>query len=121
MQNLLIVVQLIVSAGLLNVWLLRINKATPYRGRDSKNMKEEFKAYGLPSWFMYLVGFLKLCIALLLILGIWFPVLVRPSAVVLIILMLGALSMHMKVKDPFIKSIPALLMLSLSIFIYLVS
>ena len=32
-----------IAVTLLNVWLLRINKATPYRGGQAQNMKEEFE------------------------------------------------------------------------------
>ncbi|NNL48365.1 MAG: DoxX family protein, partial [Acidimicrobiia bacterium] len=42
------------GAGLwiLNVWLLRFNKETEYRGGSATNMREEFDEYGLPAWFM---------------------------------------------------------------------
>ena len=43
------------------------------------------------------------------------PGLVLPAAVVLIVLMLGAFLMHVKVKDPVERSIPALLMLAMGI------
>ena len=51
------ILQLIISIGLINVWFFRFNKATEYRGGGAKNMKEEFIAYGLPIWSMYFVGF----------------------------------------------------------------
>ena len=47
--------QVIVAVGLLNVWLLRTNKATAWRGGEARNMHEEFAVYGLPDWFMWLV------------------------------------------------------------------
>ena len=34
------ILQLIIAIGLFNVWLFRFNKATEYRGGDSKNMKK---------------------------------------------------------------------------------
>ena len=105
------VLQVTVSLILLNVWLLRFNRNTPYRGGTAHNMREEFAIYGLPSWFTYVVGGLKLGAALCLIAGLWFHVLVLPAAAVVTILMLGALAMHLKVRDPMMKSLPALLML----------
>ena len=57
------ILQLIISIGLINVWFFRVNKATDYRGGNAKNMQEEFLAYGLPIWSMYLVGTLKVAIA----------------------------------------------------------
>jgi uncharacterized membrane protein YphA (DoxX/SURF4 family) len=80
-------------------------------------MPEEFAAYGLPDWFTYVVGALKVGGALCLITGLWFPSLVLPAALVIAILMVGALAMHLKIKDPFKKSVPALLMLTFSLII----
>ena len=51
--------QVIVALGLLNVWLIRFNKQTEYRGGAANSMKEEFKTYGLPEWFCYAMGGLK--------------------------------------------------------------
>ena len=109
--------QIIVALGLLNVWLLRFRKSTEYRGGNAKNLKEEFAAYGLPVWFMYLIGALKIGSALALLAGLWMPGFVAPAAVLVVLLMLGALSMHIKVKDPLMKSLPAALMLVMGIFI----
>jgi hypothetical protein len=69
----------------------------------------------------YLVGFLKIASAVLLIVGVWVPVLVRPAAGVVAFLMLGALVMHIKVKDPAMKSLPAFLMLAMSVAILILA
>lgn len=111
MEHLQTVLQIIVSLGLLNVWLLRCSKKSPYRGKGAANMRDEFAAYGLPAWAMWVTGTLKITIAIALIAGIWIPFLIQPAALVLIVLMLGALAMHFKVKDPIKASIPALAML----------
>ncbi len=112
-----IVFQIIVALGLLNVWLLRFNKSTEYRGKNAKNLKEEFAAYGLPDWFVYLIGALKIGSALALLAGVWFPALVLPAATLVALLMIGALAMHFKVGDPLMKSMPAGLMLVMSALI----
>jgi uncharacterized membrane protein YphA (DoxX/SURF4 family) len=112
--NLDIVLQLVLGLGLLNVWLLRAGSATGYRGGDSASLRQEFAAYGLPTWVFYVVGALKIGCAVGLIAGIWFPQLLLPAASVLVLLMLGALAMHVKVHDPLIKSLPAALMLAMS-------
>jgi uncharacterized membrane protein YphA (DoxX/SURF4 family) len=101
------VAQVIVGLGILNVWVLRFNRATGYRGGDAKNMREEFLAYGLPVWFMYVVGALKITCAVMLLVGVWVEVLVLPAAIGLGVLMAGAISMHIKVKDPPKKALPA--------------
>ena len=104
----IMILQLIISIGLINVWLLRFNKATEYRGGNAKNMNEEFMAYGLPEWSMYLVGFLKVAIAIMLIVSIWIEELLFYNLIVLAALMIAAVFMHVKVKDPIKKSYPAL-------------
>ena len=106
--------QVILALGLFNVWLLRFNRATPYRGGNARTMREEFLAYGLPGWSTYLVGALKLGSAVALIAGLWMPTLVLPVAGLIVVLMLGAITMHAKVRDPIKKSIPAIFMLLLS-------
>lgn len=107
--------QLIVAFGLLNVWIIRKNQETPYRGSGGRSLKEEFAAYGLPPWSFYAVGFVKISSALLLLMGLWLPYLVFPSALVVSLLMIGAITMHVKVNDPYKKSLPALIMLVCSI------
>ena len=106
-----IVLQLIAGLGILNVWVLRLNRPTPYRGGGTSNMKEEFAYYGLPNWSFVVVGVLKILCALGLIVGLAFPWLVNAAAFVLGILMLGAFVMHLKVKDPLQRAAPALSLL----------
>lgn len=113
MQMMVSVFQVLVALGLLNVWLLRFNQSTPYRGAGARSMPQEFAAYGLPPWSTYLVGALKIGAAVCLIAGLWMPVLVLPAALLVSILMLGALAMHLKVHDPWKKSTPALSILIL--------
>ena len=110
-----VVLQVVMALGLLNVWLVRTGSATPYRGGDARSLKEEFAAYGLPDFFFYLVGLLKVGSAIMLIAGIWIDGLVLPAAALVAVLIVGALVMHIKVKDPAIKSLPAFLMLVMSV------
>ena len=107
--------QLIIAIGLVNVWLVRFNKKTMYRGAGAGNMTDEFMAYGLPKWFMYLVGAGKMAIALCMIAGFWVPMLVLPASALLVVLMIGAVAMHAKVRDPFIRALPAFLMLAMAV------
>lgn len=108
------ILQAVVALGLLNVWLLRAASSTGYRGGEAQSLKEEFGAYNLPTWFFFLIGALKLGSAVTLIAGLWIPSMVLPAASVVVALMLGALAMHVKIKDPAIKSLPAFLMLAMS-------
>jgi uncharacterized membrane protein YphA (DoxX/SURF4 family) len=112
-------VQVVIALGIYNVWLVRRGMVTGWRGGTAKNLKEEFEVYGLPGWFMGVVGFLKLLLATLLIAGIWLPALTRPAAAGMAVLMLGAVAMHVKVKDPLKRSLPALSMLAMSLLVAL--
>jgi uncharacterized membrane protein YphA (DoxX/SURF4 family) len=120
MELAVLVVQVFSALGIFNVWLLRFNRSTEWRGGSAANMKEEFEAYGMPAGSVYVVGALKLLCAAGLIVGIWVPQLVRPSAIGLAVLMLGAVSMHVKIGDPVKKSLPAFTMLVLSVLIAVV-
>lgn len=117
MEWIKIAIQLIIAVSIFNVWILRFGKPTSWRGGSAKSMKEEFEAYGLPEWFMKLIGFLKLTLAALLIAGIFVPDFIKPAAIGMAVLMFGAIVMHIKVKDTPIKSFPALTFLVLSIIL----
>ena len=113
------VLQIIVGLGLLNVWLLRAKSSTAYRGGTATSLKEEFQAYGLPEAAFYVVGALKITAGVILIAGVWVPLPVGLAAGVVAALMIGALAMHVKVRDPLMKSLPAALMLVMSVAILL--
>ncbi len=115
--DLLKIFNLIIGFGILNVWLLRFNKETSYRGGNAKTLKQEFEIYGLPQWFFIFVGIVKISLAILLIIGVWFETLTFYSTIGIAILMIGALLMHFKVNDPIKKSLPALSILLMLISI----
>ncbi len=117
MEYLIIALQIIVGLSILNVWLVQNQKATRWRGGDAKTIFEEFKVYGLPAWSVYVVGTLKVILAILLIAGIWYPELRSPAAGGLGILLAGSVSMHIKIGDPLIKSFPAGLFLAMCLVI----
>ena len=111
--------QLIIGLGILNVWFLRPKKKTSYRGGETSSLREEFTTYGLPGWVFLVVGIFKVGAALALLAGILVPDLVKPAAMIMAGLMAGALTMHMKVKDSPKKSLPAAIMLALSLVLIL--
>lgn len=113
------ILQLIVALGLLNVWLIRSNWATAYRGGEAKTLREEFSAYGLPGWSFYAVGLLKIGGAVALLAALWVPSLRQPAALLIVLLMAGAVTMHAKIKDPLSRAVPALAMLVMSLVIAL--
>lgn len=119
MEALNILIQLVIGLVILNVWFVRARRCTPYRGGGAQTLREEFNTYGLPSWSFYAVGVLKVTSALALLAGIWLPVLVSPAALVMAILMLGAVVMHLRAGDPPIKFFPAATLLVLSLCLIL--
>jgi len=115
MEYLAIAIKLLVGLSILNVWLLRAKKQTSWRGGDAKNITEEFEAYGLPAWFMYLIGGVKSLLAILLLASIYYPQVEAIAAYGIAFLMTGAVSMHVKIGDPIKKSFPAFTFLVLSL------
>ena len=109
------VLQLIVGVGLLNVWVLRSSKGTAYRGGGARTLRQEFAAYGLPAAAFYVVGAVKIIAGVVMLAGLWWSLPVRSAAVAVIALMVGAIAMHIKVKDPVLKAVPAVLMLIMCI------
>ncbi len=100
---------------ILNVWFNRFNKDTGYRGGNAKNMVEEFEEYGMSKKQMYAVGAVKVGLAGMLLAGHQYPRLVRPASIGLAGMMLGAIGMHIKVKDPIKRSLPAATVAGLSV------
>lgn len=115
METLARVLQVIVGLGLLNVWLVRARSSTGYRGGSAKTLREEFAAYGLPVAAFYVVGTLKVLAAVTLLAALFLPLSLpaRIAAMVVAALMVGALVMHVKARDPVRKSVPAALMLAM--------
>ena len=112
MRELSVVIQLVIALGIVNVWILRPGRSTPWRPDGASNMKEEFRKYGLPDWLRVAVGFAKLTLAGLLVVGIWFPPLAAGAAAAL-----AAVIAHIRAGDPPRKSLPAFSMLLLSVFV----
>ena len=120
METLKIICQALIGLGILNVWLLRFNKSTSYRGGSATSLKEEFVSYGLPAWSVWPIGALKVGSALVLLTGIFVAAPVKPAAIVIALLMAGAVIMHIKVTDPPKKMLPATVMLLLSLVVIFV-
>lgn len=116
-----IILKIIVGLSILNVWLIQPNKATKWRGGNAETIIEEFKVYGLSKKFCYFIGFLKVTLALILLASIQFEKLTLIGSLGLAVLLLGSISMHIKINDKLIKSFPAILFLVLNLAIALIS
>ena len=108
---------LVVSLLVLNVWLLRFNQETIYRGGNALNMIQEFAVYGLSETTAYIIGALKVLSATGLLVGFFYKKSIIPSASLMAALMCGAILMHLRVNDEAIKFLPAGLMLISSLMI----
>ena len=108
------IAQAVAALWILDVWFLRFNKDTGYRGGDATNMKEEFAEYGMSESTMYAIGATKVGLAALMLAGLRVPALTRPASAGLSAMMLGAIGMHVKVKDPIKRALPAISVFSLS-------
>jgi hypothetical protein len=115
--TILLVSQLIIAFGIYNVWLLRPQKQTAWRGGDAKNMEEEFHVYGLSTTCMKIVRVCKLSCATALLIGFFYKPFAVAGATGMALLMLAAVVMHAKVRDPIKKSLPAASLLVLSLIV----
>lgn len=110
MRDLLTIAQFIVAASVAYVWVFRYDVII-----------KEFKQFGLSDLTRTFVGAFKIALATLLVTGIWFPQLITIPAILMGLCMLAAQYFHFKVKNPYIKYLPSLILLLLCIFITLVS
>ena len=94
-DTLFTVCKVLLSVSLFYVWVVRY-----------ENIKKEFIDYKLPTWLRDLVGILKLSFSLMIISNdknlVWI------GSMGIIVLMIGALATHFKVKNTFQKMIPAI-------------
>jgi len=101
----------VVSLTVINVWLFRSNRSTSYRGGDATSLLEEFQVYGLEDYFL-IIGIIKVSLAILLLLSLYFKKLSFFASSGIGIMMLVAVYMHISVGDELIKSMPASVMLA---------
>ncbi len=100
--------QIILGLSVVYVWIFRYD-----------NVVKEFKQFGLTDLTRNFVGASKIAMATLLIAGIWHSALILIPALFMGIFMIAAQYFHFKIKNPFIKHIPSLILLILSAIIAL--
>jgi len=110
MENLLSLAQLVVALSVAYVWIFRYD-----------NVVKEFKQFGLNELTRNIVGASKIALATLLVAGIWYPSLVQISSVLMGLFMIAAQYFHFKIKNPFSKHLPSLILLMLCAIIALLS
>ncbi|MCM3213203.1 DoxX family protein [Niallia taxi] len=82
----------------------------------SGKMAEEFKRFGFPSIFNFLTGAFELIGAIGMLIGIWVPYVALFAGLLLGgTMFVAAFTLVVIVKDPFKKSIPAIILMILSL------
>ncbi len=82
----------------------------------SGKMADEFKRFGLPSFFNFLTGAFEIVGAIGMLIGIWYPMAALLAGLLLGGTMLvAALTLIVLARDPFKKAIPALVLFVLSL------
>lgn len=108
MQTLLLIAQIVVAASVAYVWIFRYDVII-----------KEFKQFGLSDLTRTAVGAIKVALATLIAAGIWYPSLIAVPAILMGLFMVAAQFFHFKIKNPFFKHLPSLVLLFLCIFIAL--
>lgn len=106
MHTIVVLAQLVIALSVVVVWVFRFD-----------NIVREFKQYGLSDLVRTMVGAAKIALATLLVAGIWYPGLVLVPALLMAFLMLCAQLAHIKVRNPWHKYVPSLVLLLLSLFV----
>jgi len=98
--------QIILAISVLYVWTFRFH-----------NVIKEFQQFGLSDLIRNFVGATKISLATLLIVGVWDPSLVFIPSILMGLLMVSAQYFHFRARNPFLKKLPSLILLALSVFI----
>lgn len=110
MEKLLYLAQITVAISVAYVWIFRFH-----------NVEKEFKQFGLSDLTRNIVGATKISLSTLLVAGIWYSSLVLIPSILMGLLMIGAQYFHFKISNPFIKHLPSLILLILSVLIAFLS
>jgi len=106
MHLLALCAQGIIACAIAFVWIVRLPQVSA-----------EFHEYGLSDLVRTLVGAAKIVLATLLVVAIWYPALALIPALLMACLMVCAVVAHVKVHHAWRKSVPAGLLLVLSLFV----
>jgi DoxX-like family len=106
MTNYILPAQIIIAVSVYYVWIFRYF-----------NVVKEFNQFGLSELTRSFVGASKITLAALLIVGIWHPELIAIPSALMGLFMVAAQYFHFKIKNPFIKHLPSLILLILCVFL----
>lgn len=119
------IIILIISIIVLNVWLVRPKVhelfGFSFRGGDAKSLLDEFAVYGMSSKMFYVVGFLKVSTAIMLLAGLRYSWMKLPAAILMSLFMSTAFYMHYTVTDEILKFVPSAILLALSLILVVIN
>tara|TARA_Y100000768_G_scaffold274799_1_gene210476 strand:- start:296 stop:649 length:354 start_codon:yes stop_codon:yes gene_type:complete len=98
--------KIIAAVSVYFVWVVRY-----------ENIKKEFKSYRLPKMFRDFIGILKISFTVML--QFENNNLIILGSLGIVVLMLGAVATHLRMKNPARDMLPAITMLSISFIIFL--
>ena len=81
----------------------------------SEGQKKDFNRFGYPQWFMYLTGVLEITGAIGMFIGVFVPVWGALAGLLLAVVMAGAVTTHIRVKDSVQNMAPASVLLVLAL------
>ena len=110
MEQLIKLAQIVLPISVAYVWVFRFH-----------NVVKEFKQFGLSDLTRNMVGASKISVATLIFAGIWYSSLVFIPSILMGLFMIAAQFFHFKVKNPFIKHLPSLILLMLCVFLAVTS
>ena len=106
METLLFIAKILLGISVFYVWIFRFY-----------NVLKEFKQFGLNDITRNFVGATKIALATLIIASIWYSSLAGIPSLLMSLFMIAAQYFHFKIRNPFIKHLPSLILFILSAFI----
>lgn len=106
---------LLITQGLLGLVFLLAGSAKLF---GAQQMKDDFDRFGYSAGFRLLTGGLEATAAALLLAGFWWPALAGWGALLVLVVMTGAVWTHgVRVDDRFADAVPALLLGALAVWV----
>eukprot|EP00928_Gymnodinium_smaydae_P021827 TRINITY_DN18544_c0_g1_i1.p1 TRINITY_DN18544_c0_g1~~TRINITY_DN18544_c0_g1_i1.p1 ORF type:complete len:421 (+),score=47.64 TRINITY_DN18544_c0_g1_i1:73-1335(+) len=105
-SGLVVFCQCLVAFSVLRAVTVHAKQKTRFRTDEASKFEEEFTVYGYPRWFFLTVCMMLSMCALLLVIGIvWTPAAIAGAGGIAAV-MPGAVGSHIKMNDPWQRSVP---------------
>lgn len=105
-QSIIEIFKIIILVSILFVWVIRY-----------QNIIQEFKVFGYPDWLRDFIGILKISCAVMMMSSN--VQLVQIGSFAIAALMISAIFTHVRIKNHFIKMLPSISLMSLSLIVFI--